>query len=204
MFGIVRIFIGVIFFLGMVYLLKKYSKSKQTLHRVILCVLTIALVTLSAFIPFENLFVTFPTPEAAFKYVNFENEDVKLVVPGNESALIVGENRGTNTYLIIPKDENGWKIGLGSNTKRVVYKVTNNIIVTVYQYKNTDDYYITLFSLGTSGDVAQVADNRGSKFIPFKQDNTEFAESSYMFSAYVSKFDNRYRLIVNGTELDLN
>jgi hypothetical protein len=64
---------------------------------------------LSYLVPFENLFITFSSPESAFKYKI--NKDINAIIEGNDSTFIIYSNDGANSFEAFPKSKNGWKLG---------------------------------------------------------------------------------------------
>ena len=71
------------------------------------------LVTVLAFLPIENSFVTFDSPKAAYEYFNSGKSNIELVVKGDNCDFIIDRKKDSDTYLIVPKTANGWKIGIG-------------------------------------------------------------------------------------------
>ena len=69
-----------------------------------------------------------------------------MVIEGENSDFVVGTKNSTSKILIVPKTANGWKVGIGLNTKKIVQKISNKNIIYVYQYKNTNDYFLTVFN----------------------------------------------------------
>lgn len=194
MFTIFRLVFGSIVFVTCFILIRK----SRTLHKrrwlITAFVAAIILTTISALIPIENAFVIFSSPESAYHYNN--SGDVKLVVNGEESDFIVGSNGDTEVYTIVPKSNDGWKLGMGLDTKRVVQITSDGISVCVYRYKNSDDYYITVFD--TTGGPFDITDNRSTKFQCLDESNSALNKTFYTYYAYINDYDNQYVLTVNG------
>ncbi|MBE6616777.1 MAG: hypothetical protein E7627_02355 [Ruminococcaceae bacterium] len=168
---------------------------------IIFTVLSVALTTVLAFLPFENLFINFDSPKEAYEYYTFSKSNIELVVEGNECDFVVDCKNNVDTHLIIPKTADGWKVGIGSNTKRIVYKHSNGITVYVYQYSNTSEYFITI--LDTNGGVAIVSDNYGTEFYSLEKDNDSLNTTFVTYYAYIPDFNLEYSVIVNGNEIVL-
>ena len=164
--------------------------------------ISMVLVAVLALIPFENLFVTFKSPEAAYEYTNFGKSDIELVVEGNNCDFVVERKEDTDKYLIIPKDEVGWKIGVGLNTKRIIQKISNGITVYVYQYKNTSDYFITVFD--TNGGEATVTDDYDTEFSSLERYNDFLGETFVTYYAHIPELNQQYSVTVNGNKIALN
>ena len=69
------------------------------------------------------------------------------------------------------------------------------IIIYVYQYQHSDDYYVTV--LDTNGGKLEITDNRDSKFQYMEQENSVLNESFYTYYTYIKGFDDQYTLTVN-------
>ena len=130
------------------------------------------LVVISAFLSFENCFITFDSPKAAYEYFNFGKSNIELVVEGENCDFVVECKNDLDKYLIIPKTADGWKIGIGINTEKVTRKISDGIAVYGYRYKNTNDYFITV--LDTNGGKATVSDEYNSEFRSVERSNKSF------------------------------
>lgn len=169
MYGIVRILFFCAIFLICIFSMKKFKTLKRK-NIIVTIILMIILCTISRLFPFENHFITFSTPEKAYSYMNFEK--VKLVVEGKKSAFVIGEkDRADYVYLVIPKNKNGWKLGRGMDTKLKEQKIVEGIVVSIYQYKSSDDYYVTVLDM--SDEKLEVLDSCDSQFITLNYDLTE-------------------------------
>ena len=201
MFNIIRFIIGCVFLGCSITVIKKF----KVVHKRILCVvftsISVALVTVLAFLPFENLFMNFNSPKEAYEYYCFGKSNIELVVEGNDCDFVIGHKNDSDTYLIIPKTEDGWKIGIGSNTKRIARKFSNGVSVYVYQYKNTSDYFITV--LDTNGGESIVVDDYNTKFYSLERDNDSLGKTFVTYYAHISNFNSQYSIIVNGNKIVL-
>lgn len=198
-FGTIRIVFFVIIFAICVLLIWKSRLIHKRRWYLSALAVTIVLTTLSAFVPIENAFITFSSPTAAFEHINTGN--VKLIVNGEETDFVVAEKGNADSYLIIPKAGNGWKMGLGTDTKRIAHKFSNGVSIEVYQYKNTGDYYITV--LNTEGGMLEISDNHNSEFSYLDKQNASLNETFYTYYAYVKNFDAQYILTVNGKTISI-
>lgn len=199
LFGITRVILGVIIFI-VCYLIIKTTKTKyKRRYYIISFICVILVIVLFNLIPIENAFITFSTPESAFSYVNTGN--IKLVINGSQTDLVVAQKEDAKIYSIIPKTENGWKLGMGIDTKRIIQKTFEGIIIYVYQYKNTNEYYITV--LNTNGGMLELSDNHDSTFFHVDEVNEELNETFYIYYTYIKALDEQYTLIVNGNKIIL-
>lgn len=197
LFTIIRLgFWGAAFIISFV-LIKKSRVIHKRRWSIVALVAAIILTTISALLPIENAFITFSSPESAYRYNNFG--DVKLIVNGGKTDFIVGANGDEDVYAIVPKSNNGWKLGTGVETKRILQTVSDGVVIYVYQYKNTDDYYITVFD--TNGGSSDIMDNHDSEFKYLETYNNALNETFYTYYAYIGGFDDQYALTVNGKSI---
>lgn len=201
MFIIIRLIFGCVF-LGISIAVIKKSKAicKRVLYAVFTCI-SAALIVVSAFLPFENLFVTFNSRKAAYEYFNFGKSNIELAVEGDNCDFVVDRKNDSDTYLIIPKTENGWKVGIGLNTKRIVQKISDGIVVYVYQYKNTSDYFITV--LNTNGGETSILDDYNTEFYSLKNENDLVGKTFVTYYAHIPDFNPQYSIIANGNKIVL-
>lgn len=197
MFGVIRlIFGGIVFAVCILLIRKSRAIYKRRLYLGSFAI-AVALTTLLALVPIENAFVTFSSPEAAFEYVN--TGKAKLAVEGDKTAFVIGEKGDADIYSIIPKSNDGWKLGMGFDTKKVNQKISNGITIYVYRYQKSDDYYITV--LNTNGGDFEVTDNHNSRFCYLDEMNPTLHKTFYTYYAYIQNMDDQYRLTVNGKEI---
>ncbi len=201
MFNITRLIIGSVFLIFSIILIKK-SKSirKRALYAIFTCI-SLLLIAVLAFLPFENLFITFKSPKEAYEYCNLGESNIELIVEGNYSDFVIGHKNDYDTYLIIPKTTGGWKIGIGANTKRTIQKFYNGITVYVYQYKNTSDYFITI--LDTNGGESTVSDEYNTKFFSLERYNDSLGKIFVTYYAHITNLNPQYSVIVNDNKIVL-
>lgn len=198
MFSVVRIIIGCIFLVCSIIVINKKAVKKRALY-VIFTGISIALISVLAFFPFENLFITFDSPEKAFEYYNFGRYDTKIVVEGNDCDFVVGCKNDKDTYSIIPKTADGWKIGIGSNIIEISKVFYDGIIVRVFQYRNTDDYFVSVFN--PAGGESDISDKFNTRFYSTARVNDTLDKKYVTYYAFVPDFDLQYSLNVNGEEI---
>ena len=197
MFGIIRMLFWIVIFGISIVILSKQGVLNKKRNKVLLFVIITILWTGSMLLPIENLFISFSTPEKSYSYVN--SEDVKLVVYGQNSALVIGEDK-EYVYLVIPKGEKGWKIGRGIDLKFISNQYFDGLVVSIYQYKNTKEFYIEVADI--AGTECIVSDNQKSYFEILETSvNTE---KKYRYYAYIHDFNNNYILEVNNEEIVLS
>ena len=160
---------------------------------------SVALTTVLAFWPFENLFVTFSSPKEAYEYSNLGKSNIQLVVEGATCDFIVDRKSDTDIYWIVPKTADGWKIGCGSSIKRIVQKLYDGITIYVYQYEYTNDCFITI--MNTDGGECAISDDCDTKFYSLARKNDSLGKTFVTYYAYVPNFDLQYSVVVNGNKI---
>ena len=188
--------------LGIFIIMKIKSVKNKRRYIIASVIVTIVLIPVLSLLPIENYFMAFESPERVYKYMNFESKDIVLTVEGENSAFVVGNNGSASSYLIVPKGIDGWKIGTGANTKVVRHELFDGISVNVYQYKNTEEYYIAVLDMG--GGTCEISDSRNSVFHPLENNSTNLPQKHITYFAYVNDFNSEYQLTINGKVLTFN
>lgn len=199
MFSIIRLFIGCAF-CGCSFLVIK--KSQTTCKRILYIIFTgisIVLITVFAFLPFENFFITFSSPKAAYEYFDFGKSNIELVVEGNDCDFVIDRKKESDAYLIIPKTARGWKVGIGSNTKRIAHKLNDGITVSVYQYKNTTDYFISILDI--EGGESNISDDYYSEFYSLERKNEALGKTFVTYYAHIPYFNSQYSVMVGSKRI---
>ena len=195
MFGFVRLILGCVVLASVFGMIHK-NPLRRISQYFIAVIFVFALVFVSVFLPVENLILTFETPESAYQYVSFGPADVKLVVNGKHSDLVVGYKNGADELLIIPRNEQGYKVGIGTDTREIAQKVVDNVIIQVFQYKNTDDYYLVVAN--TSSGMVDITDSYESDYIYQESHNKILDEVYFTYYASLPDFDETYWVSING------
>lgn len=197
LFVIIRLIFWSLAFIVCFLLIRKSHIIHKRKWSLIAFAMAVVLITVSALIPIENAFVTFSSPKSAYNYNHCGN--VTLIVDGKKTDFVVGVKGDTSVYAIVPKSDDGWKLGMGLDTKRIFKTISDGINIYVYHYKNSNDYYITV--LDTNGGSSEITDNHGSKFQCLDKSNSALNKIFYTYYAYISNFDDQYTLTVNGKEI---
>lgn len=201
MYIIIRLIIGCVFLGCSITVIKKSKVIRKGILYAVFACISVVVAAVSAFLPFENLFVTFNSPKAAYEYYNVGKSNIELVVEGNNCDFVVDCKNDSDTYLIIPKTADGWKVGIGADTKRIVQKLSDGITVYVYQYKNTNDYFITV--LDTDGGESKVSDDYNTKFYSLEKSNDSLEKTFVTYYAHISNFNPQYSVTVNGNKISI-
>ena len=201
MYGFIRLMIGCVFLAACVAGIKKFAKVRKRWWYIALSGLAAILVVVLQFFPFENLFVTFHSPKAAYEYFCFGKSNIELVVEGAHCDFVVDRKKDADNYLLIPKTADGWKVGIGSDMKWVVHQYFKGTVINVYQYKDTSDYFITI--LDTNGGESTISDEYNSKFFSLERYNDSLGKNFVTYYASIPNFNSQYSVTVNNTEMVL-
>ena len=199
MYIVIRLIIGCIFLSLSTIVIKNSKSIRKHILYVAFTVFSLTVTVVLVFIPFENLFVTFDSPKAAYEYFNSGKSNIELIVEGDDCDFIVARKNDADTYLIIPKTADGWKVGIGSNTKRKVQKLSNGIVLYVYQYKHTSDYFITI--LDTNGGESTISDEYNTRFFALERSNASLGKTFVTYYAHVANFNPRYSIKVDNNKI---
>lgn len=181
------------FEIGGFFFFKTTLKKTRTTAVFLSFVMSVALICMLTLFPFENAFATFSSPENAFRYSNFGT--IQQVVGGQKADFVVAKNGEKSIYAIFPKTDKGWKLSRWLDLELTTSVITEETTVSVYRYKNTEDYYVTVF--GNNGGVLSVSDSRNSEFVSLACANAALNQTFYTYFAYVSSLDRYYVLTVN-------
>lgn len=109
------------------------------------------------YIPAENLFMTFDTPEEAYFYTH-QAEEVEDIVYGQDSCLIVG----ADSYGFAVRKGDGYKLSSFLTFPRdIVFQKTDKGFMHVYRVGSTDDCYLWGTVLASAA-VVEAKDTKGS------------------------------------------
>lgn len=201
MYIIIRLIIGFIFFVCSIAVIKTSKTARKHILYAVFAGLSVILVTVLAFLPIENSFVTFDSPKAAYEYFNSGKSNIELVVKGDNCDFIIDRKKDSDTYLIVPKTANGWKIGIGWETKRIVQKFSGGVVVYVYQYKNTNDYFVTVSDI--NGEKLTISDEYNTEFYPLERTDNALGKTFVTYYAHITDLDSQYSVTVNGSKIVL-
>ena len=198
MFSIIRLIGGGIFFGCSITIIKKVKISHKRILYIVFALVTLLFITVSAMFPIENFLITFDSPQKAYEY-KFGKSNIELVIEGDNCDFVVDSRNRTYTYSILPKTEKGWKIGNGINIKKIATTYSEEISITVYQYKNTNDYFINI--LDTNGGEVIIIDDYNTKFYSLENENDSANKTIVNYYAHIVDFDQEYSVTVNGKEI---
>lgn len=188
------VFWGLAFLACFIWIQRSHSIYKHK-RSILAFIIAVIFMIVSAFLPIENAFVTFSSPQSAFHYNH--PGDIKLILDGEKTNFVIGErNDNVFVYSIVPKVGNGWKLGMGLDTKMIIRTLSDGISIHVYRYKNSDDYYIEVLTM--NGGSLEITDNRGSQFQSLDRHN-----DILIYYTYINSYNDQYTLTVNGKKISL-
>ncbi len=201
MFAILRyIFVGLIAVVLIIVIKKKHIQLKNGV-KVILVILLLGLLEISSFIPFENLFVSFPSPEAVFRYT--EKGKIINITEGEKSSLVffdLGDKKQSITpcETVVLKTDAGYKLGIAFSLT-TVFKLEKNHspFIEILRCRNTDDYYVSVYA-EVNGESIDISDSLGSEFNRFFLKTEGFDTTSVWCCAYVKNMGAKYQLTIDG------
>lgn len=199
MYNTIRFAISIVLLLGiLIFVMKSKWKREKWAYRVC-SILGLLFFILLGFIPVENIVGPIDSIEAVYEYRN-PGAKVRLIIEGQESAYVSGIEDGNEMIMIVPKAKGGWYVGTGAEHKTIARGFTNDIFYTVYQYKDTTDYYIVVYEW--EGKEMEISDSYGSEYIRLDE-LEESSETHPVYYAYVPDYDENYWISANGEKVEL-
>lgn len=197
LYGALRLILCAILF-GAIFFLRKLTKRPISKRFVIILLIGLwILQTGLGFLPFENYFFSFPTPEACFSYTNQEEPD--YILEGEHSSFVIAINHSKYIFRMIGKGDSGWKIAPPGQTYTSPESIPSPYIVWLYQYKDTTDHYIIIFH--ASGEKLDVSDSNHSTFIEHESEGLD--GSDYEYFGFIGNISDGYTLSINGEIITL-
>lgn len=196
----IRIILFIIIFITLFILLKKkIDKRKYT--KIILLVGCIIACNLFFLFPIENIFISFDSPEAVFKY--FSHGQIKDVSEGINSCMIV-YSTGTNeySYILIPKSDDGYKIPNALTTKKISKSFQKTGSFELCRVNKTDDYYVFGVFISESEDFKMFdSENTQFKTRVFNDLDYNITNKTYIAYAFVDDIKEDYYVSLNGEKV---
>ena len=180
------------------FLVWRFRKNGKKPLYIIVIFLSTVLHLLSMFVPVENYFATFVSPEDVFSYYT-GNDNVKISIVGSNSNLVVGKNGNSDSMLIVPKkDKAEWSLDTGLHTQNISQVLSDDAFVELYQHKGTKDLYLVIVALNHH--PLDVVDSHGNRFYQCI-DNDGTAYAKYVYYAHIANADEDYWLSINGHKI---
>lgn len=192
-FSIIRIVLAAVTFAAGAFIIKKIRTPDAAVARIFLIVLIMAQTSILCLFPVENGLFSFESAEKSYRYSNPGN--VRAVVEGEDSGMVIGEDDDTLIYSVIPKTEDGWKICVGADVKRVFYNYSDGIKVEIYQHRKIDDFYVCVTD--TNGEASEIKDNVNSEFLSVASGYST-AFKTVFYYAFINAESGSYEVTLNG------
>ena len=197
MYGIIRMLISVGAVIAVGILLRKSRiKNKRRAYIISFCLAMVLWVGLE-FVPFENLFVTFDSPEASYKYQYMSKLKDPIIISGDHSDMLIQRSGSESNFSLIPKTEKGWKLGRPLEMKWTVYTYDNGVTVDLFRYRDTDDYYVIIYKadgaeIELSADDVEFSSSKRDMAYPETEYNNYYAHVNEL--GYITVDDMRIKL----------
>lgn len=198
-YGIIRLLFGLVFCMFGLLLIHKKSPLNKRKWNIGLLIIAVLLTTLSFLFPIENAIVSFPCPEAAYSYVS--SDAIKLILEGDDTALVVSGNSETNSYIILPKQGSAWKVGRGIDTKTVAKVSSGELLIYVYRYRASNEYYICIFD--TSAGLLEITDDQNTQYVPLENGGLSQPGIISAYYAYMHDLIFPYNITINGETISV-
>lgn len=144
------------------------------------------------YIPFENLFINFSSPEDVFKYT--KQGEIDKIIYGENSCMIIYNNDNSQQTLFVRKDGDGYKIVTYMQYSKE-YLVSKNYCSThIYTLNQTGDTYSVGHLYNNTNDV-KLSDNFDTEYYL-----THINGNVYYFYGYLKDYNENYSLYINSTE----
>ena len=201
MYNFIRAIISIIITCGIASFARKSSLGKKKWINGICILLGVLLYIIFGFIPLENIVSPFNSPIKVFEYRN-PGAKPQLIIEGRDSDYIIGSEGDdfTTVTMIVPKTDDGWKMGTGTELKTIYRGFDKNVIFNLYQYKNTNDFYMMIYDL--DGVEIEIKDACNSTFYELQEGSAETL-SSLTYYAFIPNYDENYWISVNGEQIEL-
>ncbi len=153
------------------------------------------------FFPIENLFLTFHSPEAAYRFQSSGVTDIQ-VIEGEQSAFVWGTDKDDAiAFRIIPKTDKGWKCSGVLDVDFPEFYPDSGIVVTVFRHKRSGDCYALVENMRKKNSV--ITDERGSQFQPEEESAEQMYYEYYRSFAYIGQPSGTYTLTIDGVDYTL-
>ena len=139
MYSIIRIIITIIVFI----FIARICKPKKKRMYFLIIVSALCFCTVLEFLPIENLFIDFQSPQQVINYLYPSNERIADVVYDEKSCMVILEkskNNYTNTYL--GTDNNSYKITTVFDYSTESQYDDRYVNLSITHINNSSDYYL--------------------------------------------------------------
>lgn len=193
-FELIRWVLFIVLIVIILFVSKKIHRKKKFLISSI--IISFLVITLSANLPFENLFVNFDTPEKVFKYTN--SGAIVDIVDGKDSCMIIySTNRNGYNLYFVPKSKNGYKIPHYRYAKNILQEQNEKLFYVIKQTSKTNDYFLYAFTTSKDENI-NLKSNKSNNISNFVLDNDINEIKQIIFYEYIDNYEaDDYYLIIN-------
>lgn len=176
---------------------------KQKLSFIAMCFVILVIL---AFVPLENAFIRFKSPEDANIYQSLENKKMNIIE--SESAAMFYEWNNYNLKMsgMFTKDEGGWKLPTSDSQYSTI---SGDLSVIIKRDKQNNEYLVFIrilpsydeekrIEINPFTEKLHIEDNMDSVFRLQEQDGDSLKDVYY---AFIPNMDANYRLYVNGQDV---
>ena len=179
------------------FLIKRadFKKKKALFFLAILLCFVISSITFSY--PLENVFYSFKTPEAAFKYSQVGQ--IESIQEGKQSCgVLYCDTRNSHHIIAFEKDENGYKIPVrGQMIQTEKSEISKNGYFQIYSFDKGADYY--LFGRVYGEEELSICDKNGN-VLPSKTEKSYGTNYATVF-LHIENYNDDYCIYINGGKL---
>ena len=204
MFGYIRLAIGIIIFAFLFWLIMKSKIVRKRKFYVFSGIVAFGVVVALSFLPIENLFITFDSPQAVYRYMSNEKLNDEIVVEGENCDLLINSISSSTSekkreIFFVPKTSDGYKLYRPFASSLKVY-IEDGFSFDVHRYKDTNDYFITFT---VYSEDAEVSDKYNSEFYTRMTYNYVLKQTTITYYASIPEFDSDYFVVIDGKEIKL-
>jgi hypothetical protein len=154
-------------------------------------------------IPVENFFVTFESPQEALNYQ--KSGDMITFCEGSASACIMYESGKTSSgTMFVRKTNNGYNLCSFFEVREVSTALNAPLYVSIYNLKDTNDYYLEMIGIIGEGDIVQVEDSLSTSFDLLYQNHYSIEGRKIVRCLCPINYSLEYQLYINGNKVRFN
>jgi hypothetical protein len=207
--------IRTIFWIVVTVLLIRFTflgkKKLYIILTIIVCI--VGLNTLSAQFPIENLFFSFKSPEAAFKYFQDGRMagNIVEVVEGRSSSMVVfiEDNSFIGRTFITPKTDKGYIIPSWFTVEKYTRNLNERkygpfiVDITIYRVVDSNDYFY-YGSIFTKEDNITITDSNNVNVKYFYRDSENTGIRTIIFYGYVENLRGEYHFLIGDQKVSID
>lgn len=199
---ILHLLIFTVIFVTSFLLIKRSKIVNKRLAIALDGIFCIALLAISSFLPIENLFVNFKSPEDVFHYIS--TGQIEYIDCGDNSCLIYSKpSNYESKYIFILKSVSGYKISSFLSTKIIQSKDDNDGSFNVYNIVGTNDYYIIGSTVLEETKIIIIGSNNELlEYVALYNGTT--GSRVVLIHSYIKNYTHDFYLLINGKKIVLS